>query len=155
MAASLTVPIRGRMLRRLARDGSFRERVLRAYGYRCAVSGLGHRDFARFASGQVVDGAHLRPVGAGHGGGDETSNGLALTPSLHRLFDAGLFTLRYEGGVLRVQTSPELLHYDLAPLDTPSRLWLADGLPAQLPEQASWHPAPEALAYHQARIFRP
>lgn len=146
--------VRESMVRRLARDGSFRARVLRAYDYRCAVSGIGHLDFNRHAYGQLVDGAHLRPVAAGHGGDDATNNGLALTPSLHRLFDAGLFTLGYEADQLLVFPSPALGQYDLAPSDTGARLPLAAGQTVRLPLRRDWWPDPDALAYHLANVYR-
>lgn len=69
-----------RLVRRLAREGSFRERVLRASDHRCAVSGIGDVHAQAFGSGQLVEGAHLRPVAAQ--GSDETCNGLALTPDV-------------------------------------------------------------------------
>lgn len=142
-----------RVVRLLARDGSFRERVLRAYDHRCAVTGIGYVHTQTFGSGQLVEGAHLRPVAAQ--GSDETCNGLALTPTLHRLFDAGLFTLEYAAGGLRVRPSGELRHCDLAPAGSASQLVLGAGQPVRLPQQQTAWPAPEALAYHQAAVFRP
>jgi putative restriction endonuclease len=146
--------VRESVLRRLARDGSFRARVLRAYDYRCAVSGIGHLDFNRHAYGQLVDGAHLRPVAAGHGGDDATNNGLALTPSLHRLFDAGLFTLGYEADQLLVFPSPALGHYNLTPSETGARLPLMARQTVRLPIRRDWWPDPDALAYHRANVYR-
>ncbi|WP_412030544.1 HNH endonuclease [Deinococcus yunweiensis] len=141
-----------RVVRILARDGSFRAEVIRSYGFRCAVSRIGYHDAARFGGGQLVDGAHLRPVAAQ--GSDDPSNGLALTPSLHQLFDAGLFTLGYDGDHLRVRVSSDLRHLDLAPNGGAFSLNLNDGQVVHLPENVVSRPDPASLAYHQTMVFR-
>jgi putative restriction endonuclease len=68
---------------RLTRLASFRQRVLFAYGNRCAVTRVQLR---------LVDAAHILPVGA-DGSADHVINGLALSPTYHRAFDAGLIYL--------------------------------------------------------------
>lgn len=68
---------------RLTRDAAFRQRVLFAYGNRCAVSRVQLR---------LVDAAHILPVGA-DGSTDQVQNGIALSPTYHRAFDAGLIYL--------------------------------------------------------------
>lgn len=67
-------------LSRFARSGSFRQKVLDAYGNRCAVTGIQLR---------LVEAAHIVPVGA-PGSSDDVRNGLALSPSYHRALDSGL-----------------------------------------------------------------
>jgi len=68
---------------RLSRDAAFRQRVLFAYGNRCAVTRVQLR---------LVDAAHILPVGA-PGSSDHVRNGIALAPTYHRAFDAGLIYL--------------------------------------------------------------
>lgn len=68
---------------RLSRAADFRQRVLFAYGNRCAVTRIQLR---------LVDAAHILPVGA-PGSTDHISNGIALSPTYHRAFDAGLIHL--------------------------------------------------------------
>jgi putative restriction endonuclease len=68
---------------RLTRLAGFRQRVLFAYGNRCAVTRMQLR---------LVDAAHILPVGA-EGSADHVRNGLALSPTYHRAFDAGLIYL--------------------------------------------------------------
>ncbi len=68
---------------RWSRDASFRQSVLFAYGNRCAVTRLQLR---------LVDAAHIVPVGA-PGSVDQVRNGIALSPTYHRAFDAGLVYL--------------------------------------------------------------
>src|SRR5215469_6665529 len=70
------------------RDARFREAVLRAYGYCCAVCGLNLRmDNVPLA----LDAAHIRWHQAL--GPSITSNGLALCSLHHKLFDRGAFSL--------------------------------------------------------------
>ena len=64
----------------------FRHRVPFAYGHRCAVTRVQLR---------LVDAAHILPVGA-PGSSDHVRNGLALAPTYHRAFDAGLIYLDEE-----------------------------------------------------------
>lgn len=72
-----------REVSRLSRAADFRQRVLFAYGHRCAVSRV---------QLQLVDAAHILPVGA-PGSSDHVRNGIALSPTYHRAFDAGLIYL--------------------------------------------------------------
>lgn len=69
---------------RIVRDRVFRRTVLRAYGERCAMTGL------RLINGggrAEVDAAHIRPVQ--QNGPDIVSNGLALSGTAHWMFDRG------------------------------------------------------------------
>jgi putative restriction endonuclease len=65
---------------RLSRDANFRRKVLDAYENRCAVTRMQLR---------LVDAAHILPV-AVEGSTDETTNGIALSPTMHRAFDNAL-----------------------------------------------------------------
>lgn len=73
------------------RDPKFRERVLKAYEYRCAVCGF-----------NVRLGNHLVGIEAAHikwhqaGGPDIEENGIALCSLHHKLFDRGVFTIDNE-----------------------------------------------------------
>lgn len=68
---------------RLARDASFKQQVLCAYGNRCAVTRMQLK---------LVDAAHILPVGA-PGSTDHVQNGIALAPTIHRAFDNSLVYL--------------------------------------------------------------
>lgn len=73
---------------RAMRDRNFRKTVLRAYGERCAVTGL------RLINGRgraEVEAAHIRPVE--HDGPDIVSNGIALSGTAHWMFDRGMIGL--------------------------------------------------------------
>lgn len=68
---------------RLSRLANFRQAVLQAYGFRCAVTRIQLR---------LVDAAHILPVGA-PGSADDVRNGIALCPTYHRAYDGGLIFL--------------------------------------------------------------
>jgi putative restriction endonuclease len=68
---------------RAFREARFRPLVLRAYGYRCCLTGVALR---------LVDAAHIVPV-SDPTSTDDTNNGVALNPLLHRAYDAGLLGL--------------------------------------------------------------
>lgn len=73
---------------RLVRDRAFRRRVVSAYDAQCAVTGL------RLINGggrAEVEAAHIRPVEKG--GPDTVNNGIALSGTVHWLFDRGLIGL--------------------------------------------------------------
>lgn len=73
---------------RIVRDRIFRRNVLRAYSERCAISGI------RLINGRgraEVAAAHIRPVEAN--GPDIVNNGIALSGTVHWMFDRGLLSL--------------------------------------------------------------
>ncbi|HVX26970.1 MAG TPA: HNH endonuclease signature motif containing protein [Parafilimonas sp.] len=72
------------------RDKSFRARILRAYNNRCAFTGIQLK---------LVDAAHIIPVGD-ETSTDETMNGIALSASYHRAYDAGLITFTEEYNIV-------------------------------------------------------
>lgn len=68
---------------RYSRDANFRNKVLSAYENRCAVTR---------AQLRLVDAAHILPVPSGDSS-DHVTNGLALSPTLHRAYDNCLIYL--------------------------------------------------------------
>lgn len=82
---------------RLIRDGRFSKLVLAPYQGRCALTGIG--------LGAVV-GAHIYPAAA-PGSPDSIPNGMALTDTVHRIFDAHRLYIHPKS--LKVKVHPELL----------------------------------------------
>ena len=77
------------------RDPKFRESVLRAYEHRCAVTGF------RAALGGSYFGCEAAHVQwHAYDGPDTVENGLAMEPTLHKLFDAGAWSLTDDRRVL-------------------------------------------------------
>ena len=73
---------------RRKRNPNFRENVLSAYNYKCAVCGF---DVSLHDKPVALEAAHIRPHKKG--GPDIEENGLALCSLHHELFDRGAFTL--------------------------------------------------------------
>jgi putative restriction endonuclease len=76
------------LLNRKIRDANFRLEVCRAYDNRCAVTGL------RIINGggrAEVQAAHIKPVASG--GPDIVQNGIALSATVHWLFDRHLISI--------------------------------------------------------------
>lgn len=131
---------------RRRRDPAFREAVLRAYGYRCAVCGFE----ARVANVLVgVDAAHL--WWHGHGGPDTVPNGIALCALHHRLLDRGAFTLTPAGTRETVVEVAEAAHGG-AGFDT----WLLafHGRAVAEPVRPADRVAEPSAAWHRREVFR-
>jgi putative restriction endonuclease len=125
------------------RDPKFREDVLRAYGYRCAVCGFDLRlDHVLLA----LDAAHIRWHQAS--GPSIAANGLALCSLHHKLFDRGAFSLADD---LRVEVS--------------ARVNGSNGLIECLlnfhshriarPNSRSAAPDPDFIRWHRHEVFHP
>lgn len=131
------MPIRDRMAQltnRAFRDRNFRKTVLRAYGERCAITGL---RLINCGGRAEVEAAHIRPVE--HNGPDIVSNGIALSGTAHWMFDRGLVGLNDDLGILisRQANDHDAIHSminDTGKLLAPSR-------PAEKPrkEFVVWH----------------
>lgn len=125
---------------RIVRDRIFRRIVLRAYSERCAISGL------KLLNGMgraEVDAAHIRPVEAN--GPDIVSNGIALSGTVHWMFDRGLIGLSDELQILvsRQANDPE----GIRALINKSGYALA-------PHRPSERPHPHFLRWHREHCFK-
>lgn len=83
------------LVNRRVRDAAFRRAVCDAYGDRCAVTGLRIVNGGGRAEAQA---AHILPVA--DGGPDVVQNGLALSATVHWLFDRHLLSLTDDLGLL-------------------------------------------------------
>jgi putative restriction endonuclease len=124
---------------RLARDQSFARLVKEAYNGRCAISGL---DLRNGGGRSEVQAAHIRPVR--DKGPDVVINGLALSGTLHWMFDRGLISVgeNHEVLVSDNKVSPEVRQRLIAP-----------GGKLFLPANPRHHPHPEFLKYHRENIY--
>ncbi|MEX3007309.1 HNH endonuclease [Hoeflea sp. TYP-13] len=125
---------------RPVRDRNFRKTVLRAYGERCAITGL------RLINGRgraEVEAAHIRPVE--HDGPDIISNGIALSGTAHWMFDRGLVGLSNDLEILisRQANDAEAIRSMI----NPSRALLT-------PDRHSECPHPEFVTWHREKCFK-
>ena len=141
---------RGKKLLEVAeRSSTFRKYVVGNFDQRCAITGLSVHSVSGKYVPRLLHAAHIRPVA--EGGSDQTHNGLSLTPTLHALFDEGMFTLvSGESTPLVIKTSPHLSP-DMVRSKEGADLLLQEGrglasLPASPLSKA-------ALEYHATEIF--
>jgi putative restriction endonuclease len=80
---------------RIIRDRVFRQVVLRAYDSRCAITGL---KLINGGGRAEVAAAHIRPVAKN--GPDIVTNGIALSGTVHWMFDRGLIGLSDDLAIL-------------------------------------------------------
>ena len=138
-AAAFERPVLERLLRRPYRDVAFRRKVRAAYDYRCAMSGLRLRN----GGGRPeVQAAHIRPVESQ--GSDSVRNGLALSGTLHWMFDRGLVGVADDGSIL--------VSRNKVPPEVADRLIVPDGR-LRMPEQPRDAPHPENLRWHRENLF--
>ncbi len=133
-------PVLERLTRRPYRDVAFRRKVREAYGYRCAMSGL----MLRNGGGRPeVQAAHIRPVESQ--GSDSVRNGLALSGTLHWMFDRGLISVADDCETI-------LVSHNKVPGEVVGRLLARDGKLVR-PENPHNVPHPENLRWHRENVF--
>ena len=123
------------LLNRKVRDVNFRLEVCRAYDDRCAVTGL---KIINGGGRAEVQAAHIKPVSAG--GPDIVQNGIALSATVHWLFDRHLISINddYELLVAHNRVPEEL-----------RRLFRPGTIGLHLPSDRRLWPRPSFLAYHR------
>ncbi|MEL6620183.1 MAG: HNH endonuclease [Pseudomonadota bacterium] len=128
------------LLNRAVRDRNFRKVVLRAYGERCALTGL------RLINGggrAEVEAAHIWPVS--EGGPDIVTNGLALSGTAHWMFDRGLISL---SDSLEILISRQVNDPDAV------RAMLHPGRQAMVPDHPALRPRREFVDWHRENCFK-
>ena len=124
------------------RSSDFRQKILQAYEYRCAVCGfdirLGHTPIA-------LEAAHIKWHQAG--GPDEEINGLALCALHHKLFDRGAFAL---------SENLEILVSDKANGSHGFKEWLLafHGKKIHYPQRQNFYPEGEFTKWHTMEVFK-
>jgi putative restriction endonuclease len=143
MTESAPITNLGTDAERRRRDSGFRERVLRAYEFRCCVCGFDLR------IGHVPAGLEAAHIQWHHvGGPDIEPNGLSLCALHHKLFDIGAFTV--EPSEHRVVFSQHAISGDRG-MAGELRF---HGRPIHSTQQAELMPAPEFLAWNLKNVFK-
>jgi putative restriction endonuclease len=105
----------------------------------CAMTGL---KIINGGGRSEVQAAHIRPVE--HRGPDSVRNGIALSGTMHWMFDRGLISVEDDYSLL--------LAKDRLP-DTVGRL-LGENTSLLLPERLEMRPNPKFLDYHRLEVFK-
>lgn len=123
------------------RDPAFRQRVLKAYEYRCAVCGF---DVRLGSVSIALDAAHIRWHQAG--GPETESNGFVLCVLHHKTFDLGAFTVR-EGVLLVSDQANGSTGFQEA-------LMAYHGKPIREAQHPDWQPEGRHLEWHGREVFK-
>ena len=121
------------------RERSFMHNVRAAYSNRCAITGL------RLINGggrPEVQAAHIQPVASK--GPDSVRNGLALSGTVHWMFDRGLISI---GDDYKILTAKNHVPDDAA------RFLNQNGM-INLPEDPTLHPNAHFLKFHGDKVFK-
>ena len=121
------------------RERSFMHNVRAAYSNRCAMTGL------RLINGggrPEVQAAHIQPVAAK--GPDSVRNGLALSETVHWMFDRGLISI---GDDYKILVARNHVPDDAARLLNPSGL-------INLPNDQTLYPNAQYLKFHRDTVFK-
>lgn len=125
---------------RVVRDRVFRKIVLDAYDSRCAITGL---KFINGGGRAEVEAAHIKPVEAN--GPDIASNGIALSGTIHWMFDRGLISLSDDMDVLVSRHVNDV--ESVWGLVNPTRK-------VALPQSSVLRPNPRFLQWHRQECFK-
>ena len=138
---SVGIDIDTQFIRGRKRSPQFREDILRAYEYRCAICGF---DIQMVGKSIGLEAAHIKWHQAG--GPDIESNGLALCSLHHKLFDRGAFTLSNE---------LEILISEYASGGESFEYWLKrfHGQKIKIPQRPSYYPSKSYIQWHLKEVF--
>lgn len=124
------------------RDPNFRNWVMTAYEYRCAVCGLD----VRLGNSQLgLEAAHIKWRQAG--GPDIVPNGLALCILHHKMFDRGAFTASPERQVLVSEHAHGTCGFE-------DWLLAFHGKQLREPQNPDYYPRAKYLKWHFKEVFR-
>lgn len=130
--------IETRLVSRPFRDPAFPAVVMAAYDYRCAMTGSRVMD----RNGRwEAEAAHIWPVA--QGGPDSVNNGIALSRSAHRYFDAGLLSIADDYTILIASR--------LTPNDMQG--WPPLNGKLTVPARPDLRPHPSYLRFHRENVF--
>ena len=128
------------LTRRTVRDRIFRTRVLKAYDRRCAFTGF---QFINGGGRAEVEAAHIKSVGAK--GPDVVQNGLALSGTVHWMFDRGLLTVADDASIV--------LSNHINDVDGVRKILHPNGR-ARFPDDQREAPDPAFLRWHRENCFK-
>ena len=134
-------PMVQRLTERPLRDAAFARAVQSAYGATCSITGL---KIVNGGGRAEVQAAHIRPVS--DQGPDSVRNGLALSGTVHWMFDRGLIS---------IGDPPDypILFSRHGLADNVARLFNPDMLLRRPADQRFW-PAPAYTEFHRSQVFK-
>lgn len=122
------------------RGSLFKKTIPKVYDYTCSITGMKVESTHNI---QMIDACHIYPFSISND--DTVTNGITLTPTLHRAFDRGLITIN-SNFVVRV--SPTITKEE-------SNFTISqfDGRQIILPVNEKFYPSQESLIWHNKEVF--
>jgi putative restriction endonuclease len=127
------------ILKRPFREAAFTKTIQQAYDFTCAMTGL---KLINGGGRCEIEAAHIRPVAKD--GPDSARNGIALSRTVHWMFDRGIISLEDDGRML--------LAKKLVPNQV-QRMLNPEGR-INLPQDRMMAPHPVFLRFHRENIFK-
>lgn len=128
------------LTKRTIRDRIFRTRVLKAYDRRCAFTGF---QFINGGGRAEVEAAHIKSVF--DRGPDVVQNGIALSGTVHWMFDRGLLTIADDASIV--------LSNHINDVEGVRKILHPNGR-ARFPDDRREHPDPAFLRWHREHCFK-
>jgi len=122
------------------RGGLFKKTIPRIYDFTCCITGMRIQSSHNV---QMIDACHIYPFSVFRD--DTVTNGIALSPTLHRAFDRGLITIN-SNFVVRI--SPSIIEEE-----SNFKLSQFDGRQIILPQKEKYYPSQESLVWHNKEVF--
>ena len=122
------------------RGGLFKKTIPKIYDFTCCITGMKIQSSHNI---QMIDACHIYPFSLS--GDDTVTNGIALSPTLHRAFDRGLITINSD---FIVRVSPTIEEEE-----SNFKLSQFSGRQITLPEKEKYYPSQESLSWHNKEVF--
>ncbi|MBA4155399.1 HNH endonuclease [Flavobacterium sp.] len=125
---------------RFIRGGIFKKEIPRLYNHQCCISEM---KIETTINAQLVDACHIIPFSFSND--DTISNGICLSPNLHRAYDRGLLTIT-EDYIVRI--SPTVRE-----TQSPYGIMQFAGKRIALPQEYKHYPSVQNLSWHRKEKF--
>lgn len=124
------------------RSAKFKVEIPRVYNYQCAISGL--QVTSTKSTVKLIEACHIKPFSISET--ETIGNGILLTPTLHKAFDAGFIAIdsNYYVHVSKTITENN---------DSPYALGQLKGRKIGLPAEQRHYPSRESLEWHWKERF--
>lgn len=125
---------------RFIRGGIFKKEIPRIYNQQCCISGM---KIQTTSNAQMVDACHIIPFSISND--DTITNGICLSPNLHRAFDRGLITIN-EDYIVRISPS-------VSESKSAYGIMQFAGKRIDLPSDVKLYPSIQNLSWHRKECF--
>jgi putative restriction endonuclease len=122
------------------RSGVFKKTIPQVYNYTCSITGM------QIVSGydiQMVDACHIVPFSATQN--DSITNGISLSPTMHRAFDRGLIAIGDNYEILVSNSFTENKFSNIKAYQNQTII---------LPKHTNYYPSLDNIAWHRLHIFK-